>query len=73
MVRQACGSAPTGHDTRRPRHRGRYRELTIAAAPFGGVGGVSGGRLGAVGGGWGAVGGGGQRRRARGGRAVRTS
>ena len=34
---RAYGWAPSGHDTRRPRHRGRYRELTIAA-PFGGVG-----------------------------------
>ena len=54
MVRQACGSAPTGHDTRRPRHRGRYRELTIAHRSAGWVGkevvGGGWGRLGAVGG-----------------------
>ena len=56
MVRQACGSAPTGHDTRRPRHRGRYRELTIAHRSAGWVGkevvGGGWGRLGAVGRRW---------------------
>ena len=61
MVRQACGSAPTGHDTRRPRHRGRYRELTIAHRSAGWVGkevvGGGWGRLGAVGERLGAIGG----------------
>ena len=45
---RACGLALSGRCSRRPRDRGSYRELTIAA-PFGGVRGE--------GGGWRAVGG----------------
>ena len=49
---QACGSAPSGHDTRRRRYHGRYCELTIAHRSAGWVGWLAGGwgRLGAVGG-----------------------
>ena len=52
---QACGSAPSGHDTRRRRYHGRYCELTIAHRSAGWVGWLAGGwgRLGAVGGRWG--------------------